>query len=321
MIRKGDHLGIRTPRRGPLHQTILSFLILLLLAATANGQGNEENGALSASPSQAIANRLLGDGVATADANRLVHGMLDAGFTADQMAQVERQIHMAGLNREARNAVAGKVLEGIAKHISPEAITRATVKVRERHTFAMQLAEKVLPGNPTALAGIVADNLTSGLTPQDAEKVVAALQPRAEQLGKDRFAGLATETVTTSRDIVRLGVSSATTANVIQTALATGYDATSMQTLRQSFNEQRMQSSMEQVARRYIRAMEKGIPAKELSRYGTDSAAAAEKNAFQGGSGNSGVSGGGSSGGGSGGHSGGGHGGGGGGGGRGGGGR
>ncbi len=205
------------------------------------------------------------------------------------MAQVERQIHMADLNRESRDAVAGKVLEGIAKHISPAAITRATVKVRERYAFAMQLAEKVLPGKPMALAGIVADKLTSGLTPQDAEKVVAVLQPRVQQLGKDRFVGLATETVITSRDIVRLGVSSATTTNVIRTALATGDDATSMQTLRQSFNEQRMQSSMEQVARRYIRAMEMGIPAKALYRYGTDSAAAAEKNAMQGGSGNSGV--------------------------------
>jgi hypothetical protein len=150
----------------------------------------------------------------------------------------------------------------------------------------MQMATSLGLKQHSALGGIFADCLTSGLNREDAERIRTALQTRSRQMNRERFQALAVETMTTARDMVRLGVSSQVTANVMNGAITKGYDQTAMHTLRQRFTEQRASTNMEQIAQRYGQAIDRGVQARDLGDHG-----AIGGGSGNGGSGKSGASG------------------------------
>ena len=244
---------------------LIRAIIMVVLTATAGAQDIEKTTSNAPADLRALESSLVGVGMTEEDAVGLVREMVDAQYTDTQMALIGQQIRATAEERNTQNAVISKVREGLAKRAGAEAIRRATDRVRERYEFAMQTGKALTKEHSVNLGVIIADGLSSGLTRQDSEQIVNGLQARSQQMDRDGLYALDVETMTTSRDMVRLGVSSQTTSEVIGAALARGYDAASMQKLRQVINAQRMQSNMNQVAQRLGLAIQQGVKADDLS--------------------------------------------------------
>lgn len=238
--------------------------ITALLAATLTGSATAAPPTAAPAQPPAIEAGLVQAGLSPTDAADLTRRMTEAGYTGAQMAQIRERIQNADNEPATRAALVSKVREGLAKQVGPEAIVRATERVRDRYRVALGIA-RTLPGPGDAgLGPIIADGLSSGLGEQDAAAIAAGLRARERDLDREQLHALAVDTMTTARDMVRLGVSSATTAGVVGAALRQGYDAPAMQTLRQTLHAERMQANMNQVADRLGLAIQQGVRARDL---------------------------------------------------------
>ena len=74
--------------------------------------------------------------------------MTEAGYTSAQMVQIRERLQDADNEPATRAALVSKVREGLAKQVGPEAIVRATERVRERYRVALGIA-RTLPGQVT----------------------------------------------------------------------------------------------------------------------------------------------------------------------------
>ena len=248
-----------------MRNLIRSLIMVVLLAAPAGAQDAGEMAAVASPQVRALVSSLVRAGMTDADAASMVHSMVDAQYSGEQMAVIGQQVQAAAGERSTQEAVVSKIREGMAKRVGAEGIVKATDRVRERYGFAMQTAKTLTKAQSASLGGIIADSLSSGLSQQDTNQIAKGLQARSEQMDKERQSALAAETMLTARDMVRLGVTSPVTAEVVGEALARGYDEASMQTLRQTFNAQRMQGNMDQVAQRFGLAIRQGVSARDLS--------------------------------------------------------
>jgi hypothetical protein len=248
-----------------MRNLIRSFIMVVLLAAPAGAQDAGEMTAVASPQLRALVSSLVRAGMTDADAASMVHSMVNAQYSGEQMAVIGQQVQAAAGERSTQEAVVSKIREGMAKRVGAEGIVKATDRVRERYGFAMQTAKTLTKGQYASLGGIIADSLSSGLSQQDTNQITKGLQARSEQMDKVRQDALAAETMLTARDMVRLGVTSLVTAEVVGDALARGYDEASMQTLRQTFNAQRMQGNMDQIAQRFGLAIRQGVSARDLS--------------------------------------------------------
>jgi len=242
----------------------LFIIIIVLLVAPAGVQAAGEMAAVTSAQLRALESSLTRAGMTDGDAAGMVGGMTEAQYSGEQMAMIGQQVQAAAGDRSTQEAVVSKIREGMAKRVGPEGIVKATDRVRERYGFAMETAKTLTKEQYASLGGIIADSLSSGLSQSDAKQITQGLQTRSEQMEKDSLQALAAETMLTARDMVRLGVSSQVASAVVGEALARGYDAAAMDTLRQTFNRQRMQSNMDQVAQRFGLAIRQGVNARDL---------------------------------------------------------
>jgi len=243
---------------------IRSLILVALLTVTASAQDIVGENAITPPQRRVAESTLIRAGMADADAAGLIQSMAEAGYTAEQVAMVGQRIEAAAGDRDTQNAVISKVREGLAKGVGAEGIVKATERVRERYGFAMQMAKTLAGDRSPGLGAIIADGISSGLTHQDSDRIASGLQARASQMAGDRMHALATETMMTARDMVRLGVASQAASEVVGEALAKGYDEMSMQVLRQAFNAQRAQGDMNQVAQRFGLAIRQGVHVRDL---------------------------------------------------------
>lgn len=246
-----------------IRQTIRSLLIGIMLIAPVGSAG------LAADSDQfrAVAQSLVQAGMTESEANGLVRRMAESSFAIGHMEMIGQQVQAAMGQRATQQAVIGKIREGLAKQVGPAAIVAAIERVRERYGVANRTADSLLGGSSPGLGELIAEGMSSGLTRQDTEKIANGLQARMPGLGKDGQQALARETMITTRDMVRLGVSSQVAAEVMNAALAHGYDAAEMQVMRQMLNAQRMQGDINQVAKRFGEAISQGVHAGELGEH------------------------------------------------------
>ena len=239
-----------------------TFLVIVAVLL-ANAALAQEPVSPAFDPTRMFESSLAAAGLREADVAHLVGDMAEARFSAMQFAQIDRQFQQAQGEREAQQAMIGKVREGLAKQVGPEAIVSAVTHVRERYMHALQMATSLAKEKPEALERRFAEAMSSGLKPQDADIIAHALQ---ERMQRDPSAqqGLLNQTMVTSRDMVRMGVSSTLTTEVVLEALAQNYNAASMELLRSTFDARKNRDNMNVVARQLGTAIQQGIEAKEL---------------------------------------------------------
>ena len=242
----------------------IKYLVIaaIILANTALAQGAAET-TTSPGESQRFEQGLSAAGVDAADVTHLREDMAAAGFSPAQIDQLSQELQASKGAKVAQQAMVGKVREGLAKQVGPEAIVSAVSRVRERYTHALQMATSLARERPEALERTFAEAMSSGLKPQDADTIAHALQERAQAMPSGQQ-NLINQTMHTARDMVRMGVSSTLTTEVILDALARNYDAASMKQLRQTFDAKKNQTNMNQTARQVGAAIRQGVEAGKL---------------------------------------------------------
>ncbi len=210
---------------------------------------------------RAVENRLIRDGLPQADARATVQAMAGAHFTREQMVRAAEQMTEGNYPGRTTWAVREKIHEGIAKRVPPETILAASAKVRDRYGFAEKMAVKLKQPD---LAETYADCLAAGMSKQDAQKLTGALLAGSRRLGTIDGPRLAAETLITARDMVRQGISSRTTSEVLGAALRKGYSKEGMRTIRHTLAGD-TRDNMERSARQLGAAIDHGVQAGELS--------------------------------------------------------
>jgi hypothetical protein len=194
-----------------------------------------------------------------------------AGFSTEQVLQVQNFIKTAQQQGLPADAVSSKVYEGIAKHVDPDRIVQALERVTSRYEYGYTLAHKLTKREKQAveLGNTMTAGIAAGLTRQDAERLVNSLQSRSRQMNNDQLYLLAEETMLTARDLSRQGVSSATTVEVVGKAVQKGFAASEMRTMRSTFSRQGVHGNRESLARNYGTAIDHGMQARDLEAHGT----------------------------------------------------
>lgn len=243
---------------------IEAVLRLLLCTVVLTGTAWAENAKTNPAAPQAIERELVQAGVATSEAHDMVQTMLAAQFTNEEMHNISQQMQSVAGEQQTQRAMIGKVREGIAKQVSPDRIVKATEVVRDRYRVAMRMAQGLTGEAPGDLSERIAEGMSSGLQHQDAEKIGGNLLALGPQMNKPQLHTLAVATMTTTRDMVRLGVTSDVAGEVVSDALAQGYDAAAMQVLRETINTLRMTNNINQLAQRLGQAIKQGVRAGDL---------------------------------------------------------
>ena len=256
--------------------------LMLLLAIPFWAQAEPTEAVMTPAEQRALVKQLVQAGLNETTAADMGNALATAQFTAEQGRLITRQLQDAAGDRFGREAMVSKVQEGLAKRVGPEAIVHALGRVRERHGLAKELARDIPSGNSAELSGMIADALSSGLRQEDARQLTQGLLGQRRQPGVQP---LAMETMTTARDMVRLGVVSQTAAKILAHALEHGFDAAAMRDVRQTLSDQRAQSNMNQVAERMAAAIQNGVAAKDLAAHAQASGRQADNDKGSGGSG------------------------------------
>lgn len=263
------------------------LLIVVLLTATVHAGEPPDNEFPPDENIRTVEHLLVQSGLRQEDAQATVRAMVEAHFTEEQMVRAGKQIASDDAQDLTARAVRAKIHEGIAKGVNPETILLATTKVRNRYEIAEQFALKL---KQAELIGLYADGLAAGLSENDAQRLTEALQARKNTPGKSESRELALETLTTARDMVRQGVSSRTTSEMLETALTRDYSEKNMRTLRHTLTV-RSRNNLEETARRIGVAINQGVQAENLNNHGFNDGENAGLREGQGAAGSSGDSG------------------------------
>ncbi len=202
----------------------------------------------------------------------LTRTMDSAGFSEEQVLQVQSMIKTAQQQGFPADAVSGKIYEGVAKHVDPDRIVQALERVTSRYEYGHALALKLTNREQQAarLGNTITAGIAAGLTRQDAEKIVNSLQSRSRQMNRNELYLLAEETMLTARDMSRQGVSSETTAGVVGQAVQKNFAAGEMRTMRNTFSRQEAEGNRDSLARDYGTAIGHGVQAGDLEGHGTE---------------------------------------------------
>ena len=275
-------------------KTIIA-IIFFLAAAMAQGEELQTGESPTQLQVEAVEHQLVQGGLGEKEARTLTKAMVEAKFTERHMVQFGKQIPSGKNQQIATGAMRDKVHEGIAKGAPPEAIVKATERVRNRYQHAMHLAEELEPVDKKKqlqLGGAYTDCLVAGLTRQDARTVQNALKERTRTSAKaGQKNHLNAETLLTARDMVRQGISSKSTTDLLCKALERGYDENGMRTLRHTFRNRKAEN-LEKTAKQYQLAIERGVQARGLKNYSYSGGAIKGASPNKGGTQNNGSSGG-----------------------------
>lgn len=279
--------------------SMVILLSLLLMVVPASGAEK-----LTAIPTtwsnklQASTTSVIQAGLATDDSILMTRAMIKARFEEQHIVQAQHIVAKTLEKNLPTEPVINKAYEGIAKQVPAVSVVQAMNRVRSRYEHAYALAGQLSQKKEVKdrFGYDLAAGLAAGLEKKDAEQLVNQLQTRAREMEQTQFLELASESLLTSRDMARQGVSSGTAAEVVSQAIQKEFSAQEMRSMRNTFMSQSTHNSTESLAKSYSNAIQEGKdPEESIGRSGGESS----RGAGSGGDSNGGSSSGGDSNGGS----------------------
>ena len=211
-------------------------------------------------PLSAGIEKMVTAGIPPDEAIGLTRTMLQAQFDEESILSIQHSVIKAHSEALPIKPMMNKVYEGVAKRIPARSVVTAVKRVLDRYAFALREVRQLTDREDDRryLGQALAMGIAAGLTHQDAEKIVQRLQHRLRDINPPDRLALASETLVTARDMARQGVTSNTTAEVINQALQQGYDTQKMKSMHQAFNMNARRSSAEHLAKSVSKAIQQG---------------------------------------------------------------
>ena len=190
----------------------------------------------------------------------MTQAMIHNRITDQNIMRAHRSImnaHQADLPVEP---LISKAYEGISKKVNGTNIVSAMEKIRARYAYAYAKAQQITT-QKTQIAktgGLLAQSMAAGLTKKDADAIMDRVQSRSRGLDQNQASDLCDKTLQLTRDMMRLGASSGTSAQMVGQALQNGYTAMEMSQLQSKFMHQSRFKSPEEIANQYQSQIQQG---------------------------------------------------------------
>ena len=192
--------------------------------------------------------------------------MLQNRFSEKQMIRAYEIVGEARKNGLPEEPVMDKLYEGIGKRIQSENIIMAMEKVQERYKTASQYAHQMSSNNEQAgvLTQQVAECMSAGMTDKHIDRMSRTLSSLKTQNSSEK-SSLQIQTLRTAKTMARLGATSQSVADAVQTALQSGYNQNNMKRLENAFVVQaRARYNPTQIAESFSRGISSGVSVDDL---------------------------------------------------------
>ncbi|MEE4609177.1 MAG: hypothetical protein V2L15_09850 [Desulfobacteraceae bacterium] len=232
------------------------LLPIALYGADLPVDGGQDSGAMI----EARIKAMVVAGVPPEMARKTVQAMTQVHFSAEQFEAVRQVIRAAQRQGLPTEALAAKLLEGLAKKATPDMTVRAMTHVAARYGYAYSEAQRLTSDDRQriVLGDIMAAGLAAGLTRENMTLIMDRLESRARQIKTEQGLRLAEETLLIARDMARQGIAPKDVVEVISRALARGYSAEAVHQARQAMIGQRASLHPDALARGYAQALGQG---------------------------------------------------------------
>jgi hypothetical protein len=160
--------------------------------------------------------------------------MLANNFSQQQVLQAHGILMSAQKQGLQTEPIMNKAFEGLAKQVQAKMVVQAMQQVQSRNAFASKQAKAITNDRAKAnqMAAILAGSMAAGMTHEDADRIMQALQQRTRNMTRTRAENLALQTFMTTRTAARLGMQSKSVGDSICQALQQGHNAQAMQNMR-----------------------------------------------------------------------------------------
>lgn len=241
-------------------------LICMLLVATSVAQADEPLTQSTELLSQEQATETYQTPVDDDGAAALLQAMYREQFRHANMVQVQEEIEEAQKDGLPTKPLTDKVYEGIAKNIEEDVIVQAVTRVRNRYRHAYRQAQELAvdPEQEELLGNLIAGAYTAGLTEEDCDAILAALQTRTRTANQRQDQELAIQTMTTARFMAHREVRSKTVSELLVTALDKSYETADLKEMQHSFLNRARYGSAENIARQFSDNINQGMDASAL---------------------------------------------------------
>jgi hypothetical protein len=224
------------------------------------------------------------------DMPALLQAMNREEFSHANIVRVQQIIEEAEKEGLPTEPLTDKVYEGIAKTVDEDSIVGAVRRVRHRYAYAYQRAGELVvdPDQEKVLGDLIAGAYTAGLTEEECDSIMAALQTRTRSMNRSQVQQLSVETINTARIMAHRDVSSETISDVLVTALDKSYQAKEMEEMQHSFMNRTRYGSAEQVAQQLSNDISRGLGVGSLGRNSSSGGGSDNNRNSNGGSGGAG---------------------------------
>lgn len=201
---------------------------------------------------------------------KMTQAMLENRFSQEQILSAYNILAKARDNNLPEEPIMSKLYEGVAKHVRSENIVMAMDKVRLRYKTAGELVQTITGDGirVNTLTRDMAECLAAGMSEGDLSEIGEMLRKRDQS-----DAGLAEQTIKTTKTIARMGVESSSAAGIVKDALSKGYDSIKMNTLERAFVIQtRSRSNPNEVAKFFSQGIRAGVSVDDMATPGYSNA-------------------------------------------------
>jgi len=236
----------------------VSFILLVCASIASASEPLEANTELI---SQEQAREVFQAQLDKDDMPALLQAMNREAFSHANIVRVQQIIEEAEKEGLPTEPLTDKVYEGIAKTVDEDSIVGAVIRVRHRYAYAYRRAgELVVDADQEKILGnLIAGAYTAGLTEEECDSIMAALQTRTRSMNRSQAQQLNIETMNTARVMAHRDVSSETISDVLVTALDKSYQAKEMEEMQHTFRNRTRYGSAEKVAQQFSNDISRGL--------------------------------------------------------------
>jgi hypothetical protein len=214
------------------------------------------------------ARQIIRLGVENQGVVKMTQTMLQNRFTEQQMIRAFEIVGEARKNGLPEDPVMNKLHEGVGKRVQNKNIITAMEKVKERYQAASEYANKMSSDSDQSkvLTRHIAESMSAGMSGNHIEKIGRMFDNLKTQSSTEK-SSLKIQTLRTVKTMARMGASSGSVADAVDTALRSGYDQNQMSRLEKAFVTQtRARYNPTDIAESFSRGINEGVSVDDLGR-------------------------------------------------------
>lgn len=235
-----------------MKKILMVGLLVFFIASTALGDEVDEGlSNMAAEQVKTSARQMIQAGMDSDDVIKMTRSMIQNRFSLQTTLRAHEILMQAHKEDLPVEPIMNKAFEGLTKKEQERNVVRAMETVRSRYEYAYRQAQVFSQESDRTrpIGNRIAEGIAAGMEKGDIEAVRDRLKERTRDMDQDKTCQLAEESFAAVRDMVRRGVPSKSSADIVGQALKNNYSVREMERMRNTFMTQSRVSRPEDVAR------------------------------------------------------------------------